>query len=382
MPDFPGFTDLFRVARDEIVASNARLSVDVVDREGTDANALVAAMAAVGEEVTAQLVSVNASLFLDTASGADLDRLVQDRYGMLRKQAAPAFAQIQFTTLAATGSAFSIPSGTEVATADGRKFITVSAVTFPAASTGPIFVTARSVIAGLDQQVKAGTITSILGSIPGRPNDLAVNNALASFGAADKETDAALRARASNFFTNARRGTLSAIEQGALAVPQVRSAKAFEALEGAATPAGMVYLTVADQYTDGLALLTAPVPAYSAQSDAVREAVAASLSEYRAAGVYVEINVAQVVMQPIKLAIVFSSNVDTETVALAVRAAALSYVNQLQPGQAIDVNNLAAQVQAVSGVIATGQEVVVPAGNVVPTPLQVLRTTLNLVTIL
>lgn len=382
MPDFPAFTDLFQVARNEIVASNARLSVDVVNREGTDANAMVAAMAAVGEEVTSQLVKVNAALYLDTAQGADLDRLVLDRYNMVRRQAAPAYVELAFTTLAATPVAFVIPANTTVSTQDGRKFVTVGAVAFPAGSVGPIVSVARSVIAGLDQQVKAGTLTSIVGAIPSKPNDLSVTNPLASFGAADKETDAALRVRASNFYVNARRGTLSAIEQGALAVPQVQTAKAFEALEGEAAPAGQVYLVVADQYTDGLALLTDPTPTYQSQSDAVKVAVYTSLQEYRAAGIYVRVDVAQVVLEPIKLSIVFAANTDTEATALMVRTAVVNYVNQLSPGALLNVAALTARIQSVPGVIATGQEVTVPAGNVQPNPLQVLRTTLSLVSIL
>ena len=86
-------------------------------------------------------------------------------------------------------------------------------------------------LAGLNQQVKAETITSIIDFPSGGPADLVVTNAAATFGAANEETDITLRARARAFWSTARRGTLSAIKQGALAVPGIETASCFELVD-------------------------------------------------------------------------------------------------------------------------------------------------------
>ena len=48
---FPNAKDLFRIGRDEILTRNARLSREAVEREGADANAMVAGGAAMADEV-------------------------------------------------------------------------------------------------------------------------------------------------------------------------------------------------------------------------------------------------------------------------------------------------------------------------------------------
>ena len=80
--DFPTFSDFVRIARDKILSFNGRITRETIERQGSDANILVAAMAACADEVTGQLQRVAASLFLDSARGIDLDRLVADRYGI------------------------------------------------------------------------------------------------------------------------------------------------------------------------------------------------------------------------------------------------------------------------------------------------------------
>ena len=116
MPDLPTWQALFRVGRDEILARSDRLTIEAIEREGSDVNALVAAAAAIGDEVVGQLATGLGGLFLDTAKGEALDRLVFDRYGMTRKAAAPAFGTVLFATTAATAAAFTIPAGTVLGT--------------------------------------------------------------------------------------------------------------------------------------------------------------------------------------------------------------------------------------------------------------------------
>ncbi len=382
MADFPTFEQLFRVARDEIVQSNAKLNAAAVDRAGTDVNALVAAIAAVGDQVVAQLASTSASLFLDSAEGDDLDRLVFDRFAIVRTPASVGQGTVALTTTSPTAAAFAIPVGTVFSTVDGTQYESVAAVTFPVASTGPVNVAVRSLLAGLDQQASVGTITSIVSLISGAPADLSATNAQATFGAGDAEDDASLRERARSFFVTARRGTLAAIEAGALTASGVRSARAYERVEGNARPYGYVTLVVTDQYTDALADLVAPTPTYETQSNAVAASVFASLSEYRPAGTYVEVLVAQVVLQPYTLGLAYQAGFDAPTVEQQVRTALAEYINALAPGETLSEATARNRIQAIPGVSVTNQEIITPAGDVVPTPLQVLRTSASIIKII
>jgi len=379
--DLPRFNDLFRIARDTALVNNSRLSREIVQRQGTDANILMAAAAAVGEEVVGQLQLVEASLFLDSATGTDLDRLVFDRYGLVRKPAAAAFGTVQFSTTALNPGAFTIAAGTNLQTTDGIQYSVTTSITFPASTVGPVTAIVRSLLAGVDQQAKAGTITSIISSISGSPSDLVVTNAAATAGADDEETDTSLRARARAFFTTARRGTKSALEQGALAVPGVTTASAIEVLDTEGAPARVVQLVVSDQFTETLASFSeTPSPTYQAQAQALAISAEAGLDDVRALGIEVKVIVASVVLLPVALRLTFQAGVDVSTVTLRARAAAVNYTNELVPGATWDPAVLSDRLKTVSGLYITGNEVLSPSGAVVPNSVQVIRTGLPIVT--
>jgi uncharacterized phage protein gp47/JayE len=375
--DRPTYSDLFQVARNQLLIANPRLTA--VDREGSDANALVASIAAVGDEVSQQVAYVAAASFLDTAQGTALDRLVFDRYGLVRKPAAAALGTVQFTSAAGAASTFGIPENTLLTTSDGVQFQTTEPVTFPIGSNGPISAPVRSVLAGATQQVRAGTIVAVVSPIGGAPADLAVTNALATSGAADPESDNELRERARRFFTTVQRGTLAAIEQAARSVPGVRYATAFEDVDQFGAQSGYVSLVVTDQYTDTLATLSVVPPAYEAQSQVLAQQVALAVDQARAAGIYVATLVAQVVLQPVTLRLRVKAGYDSAAVALQARAVCVQVVNALPPGAELTVAALESALANVQGLYFVGDEVIVPAATIAPTPLQVLRTNLQLV---
>lgn len=375
--DRPTYADLFSIARNQLLQANPRLTA--VDREGSDANALVASIAAVGDEVAQQVAYVAAASFLDTATGLNLDRLVFDRYGIVRKPAAAALGTVRFTSATGAASTFAIPVQTKLVTADGTQFETTQPATFALGSNGPVTVPVRSVLAGTTQQAGIGEINTLLSPVPGGVADLAVTNALATAGAADPETDAELRERARRFFTTVQRGTLASIEQAARGVPGVRYAAAFEDVDAYGQQTGYVSLAVTDQYTDTLALLGMVPPAYEAQSQQLAERVALAVDQARAAGIYVATIVAQVVLQPVTLLLRVKAGFDTQTVSLEARAACVQVVNALAPGASLTVAALEAALANVNGLYQSSDTVTLPVATVVPTPLQVIRTNLQLV---
>lgn len=379
MADLPSYQELVRVGRDEVLARSARLTAEVLNRDGSDANALNNGMATTADEVVGQLARAQADVFLDTAEGKALDRLVFDRYGMLRKPAAPARGSFTFSTTILNPSTFTSPIGTQFSTPDGRLYVTTAPGTFLSGGTGPVYVAVRSVLVGLDQQLPAGSQINIISTITGAPTDLVAAVPLATAGAADEEGDDSLRDRARAFFTTARRGTLSALIEGAVSTPGVRNASAFEFVDSLGRPAGGAQVVVTDAYTDVLVDQSSNPPTYQAQSQVLALSVAANLNDYRAAGVYVAVKVAQVVLRQIQLGLTFTALVDPDLVALEARAAIVIYVNNLEPGETLTIAGLQAVLVLIPGLIVSGDEIISPPGDIVPEQLQVIRSNLSLV---
>jgi uncharacterized phage protein gp47/JayE len=377
--DRPTYQDLFRIGRTTITAAPSQITTAVVDREGSDANILVATAASIGDEISAQVARVGGSAFLDTATGADLDRLVFDRYGLSRKPASAALGVVRFSLSSAPIANFLIPAGTLLSTADGRQFVTLFDDTFLSTSTF-LDVNVRSVLAGSSQMAAANSITSIISYPPSAPAGLTVTNQLATAGGNNQESDSEYRARARIFYTTLRRGTKAALEQAALAVPGVRTARAFEILNDAGGPGGIVELVISDGYTDALANTGSTIPAYDAQSNALAAAVVETLDDVRACGVFVRCRVAQVILQPVILQLSFIAGANVDTVAGLARAAIVNYVNQLQPGDDFVLADANAVLDSIAGLAYNESAIASPTGNVVAGNYQVLRTNLALVT--
>ena len=379
MSDLPTQNDLFRIGRDEVLARSNALTKAVIERQGTDANALVAAGSAIGDEAIGQLAKIQAGLFQDSAKGKNLDRLLIDRYGLYRKPAAPAFGEVEFSTTAPNPIAFSIARDTRVQTGDGNQFVALVTTPFPALAVGPISVPVRSVLAGATQQAKIGTITTLIDKPTNAPADLVLTNPLATFGADDEERDEDYRLRAQEFYVTARRGTLRAIQAGALAFPGVRRALALEYTDALGRPAKGVSLIVSDAFTAQLVGVTPTPASYEAQSAVVAAQIAASLEDVRAAGILVTVIVAEVVMQGVSLGLSFVAGVDTDTVSLQARGTVAAYINGLIPGASFVPATAINKLRSVPGLVVTGNEILSPTGTVIAQPLQVLRSSLSLV---
>jgi len=382
MPNLPTFQDLFRIARDEVLSRNARVSREAVERDGMDANILIASAGAMADECIGQVADLSSSLFLDSAKDTDLDRLVFDRYGLTRKAAAASLGSVEFSTVLPAPGNFNIPTGVVLQTAGGNQFLTVESTVFAVGTVGPLVVAVRSVLAGASQNVGTGKITSILTAIPLSAPDLKVTNTLATAGGDDAETDASLRDRARRFFSTARRGTLAALEAAALGVPGVRTASAVEVLDALGRPARFVQLIVADAYTEAFVDYSTVPPLYQTQSQYLTTAIVNALVDVRPAGIFVQPIVANVILQPVQLSLAFTAGSDVNTAALLARAAIVNYINGLAPGVPLVVADMSAALRTVTGLSYTGKEIVSPVGDVVTKPLQVIRTSLSLVSAL
>jgi uncharacterized phage protein gp47/JayE len=219
--------ELFEVGLSEIIDLDVddELDESLLRADGSSYNLVLRAGAAMGAEIFWQAVDRFAGTFMDTSRFEALSRWVADRYAIERFGATAAVVSLTFSRTTTTAEV-TINAGTVVTDQAGTiQFLTDIDLVLPiGVASGSVDATSSA--SGKDQQAAAGTLTVISGSKP--QSDLTVTNAQAAAGGNDSETDAEFRSRARGIFVNARRGTLSAIEQGAFNVPQVRNAAVYE----------------------------------------------------------------------------------------------------------------------------------------------------------
>lgn len=373
MPDdLPTREDYFNIAAGEIIARasargrDTRVSRRAVYTEGTDVNILLAATSAMAAEATRHLAFRMAALYLDSAEGEDLDRLVADRFSpsLARKQPSNAVVKVEFSRVGTAGS-FTVPAGTVIAANSGVEFITTTGGGFPAGSNGPVIVDARCQVTGLSGNVSAGEISSVVTPVSGIP-DLAVTNPEAATGGSDTESDEDLRNRARDFFRTARRGTLDAIEFGALQVPGVVTANAIEELSGG-QPNGLVTLYVAD--------------GSGTSNSRLAELVTLELDEYRAAGIAVQVASVTPDLVSISYSLSFSAGVDTGAAISNLKNLTVEVLQQLAPGQLLERSLLFSLARSIPGAVVSDGAVSSPLGDIVPAANKAIRTTFDRVTV-
>jgi hypothetical protein len=375
--DAPTHDDLFRVARDAMLAANPRLTRATIERQGTDYNAITAGMVAVGDEVVAHNTIICASQILDACRGDKLTRYAFDKYNTLRKPASVSLGSVQISspTLALVG--YTIPANLKLSATDGKQYVTTSTFPVTSGTSGPYTVSVKSSLAGKSQQAGVGTITSILDPITNAPAGMRVTNPLATAAADDEEEDEDLRIRARNFYETQRAGTMSALELKAISYPGVRKAAAFETVDVLGRPSKSVELVISDAFTD--VLINTVDASYQVQSQVLADLVYASLSDTRGAGIHVNVYVAQVILLSVLLALNFTADADIEDTALRARAAIVSYVNSLKPGGDFSIDDALTSLKGVPGLVVMGTEILSPVGNVAAANGQVLRTSLAFV---
>jgi uncharacterized phage protein gp47/JayE len=355
MADLPNRSVLFQVGRRYLLASpNTRINPRMVDVPGSDVNLITGLASIMGEAVVAEQAGCMSGLFVETASGPALDRVVYDRYKLTRFPAAPATVTLTLTRPTAAFGAFSWSAGSRVQTVGGTQFATDTDVVFSGAQLTTT-VNATAMIAGVDGNVPAATLTQFTDA----PADttLTCSNVdtgvvgTSTFipggaaGGVEAEEDPDFRARAFGFFPTLRRGVLGAIEYAALQITGVAVAKAIEILPPESS--GYVQLIIADS-----------AGGYSAS---MLRKVRDKLLEYRALGIYVLVTGGIVVNVPVTWKLAYTTGVDQSRVQQDVRAVTVAVAQFLSPGQ-----TLLSGGRAVPGAIINDTSLVTPLGDTLP----------------
>jgi len=368
MPDIPTRLDYYRLGRDYITGRNTKIDPAQVDIDGSNVNIFVGVASVLADKVTRQLAYRTAALLLDGATEEDLDRYVWDRYQLTRKGASAAIGAVRVFRTSTAAGAGTVPSGTVVAAPNGVEYVLTTSATFAGADT-EVTARVRAVQAGKSTQVGKNAITSFRNAGDLFDPTLRINNDKPTAGGEDRELDPVFRDRVRAFWKAARRGTLGAIEFGALTVAGVVSAQASEILNPDGNPGRLVELYIAD--SSGVA------------SDALADIVRAALLEYRAAGIQVQVFTSLPEIVDIELRLKFKANVDTLALTEIIRAGVVSFVNSLPVNGPLFISQLYATLQRYveNGLIVDETTVVAPTGDLIPSVGQTVRTTLTNVTV-
>lgn len=369
----PTRADLFNVGAREILARSAtrppeqRITREAIYTEGTDANILVAAASAMGDEVMRQLVAECSAHFLDSAEGDALDRRIYDQFGddVARKPAARAVVPLVFSRGNPGAPQVTLPIGYRVRTARGTEFELTQVLAIAAGSTVPVTVAARAVQAGTSGNVAPFSITQFVA----QPPDPALNvtNVEPAAGGDDKEGDPSLRRRARGFYRSARRGTLAAITYGAETAPGVARANVIEHLTTLGEPSGLVFVYIADANGQGNTILV--------------QSVRTALLEWRAAGIVCDVVGAIPRFEDIRMRLRFKPGTDTAAAFDEVRFLVVGEVNNLAPGETLPTSLLLSAARRVPGVIVLDDALAEPVGDVVPDGAEIIKTNPELVTL-
>ena len=350
----PSFDELYNAGKAELLLRRPDLFVN----EGDVSDVILNAAAAMADKAIQESVANLRKTFINTAEGDDLTTLVQDHFNIVRQPATYAIGSVTFTRSAGPLASGSIPSGTVVGTdfdVDGNRVevTTDGAVSWAASETGSKNVTVTAQVTGISSNVDASTLTNIISNI--FDSNITVTNSSALAGGNDEESDDELRERARTFSSTLRRGTLAALEYGALTVDTVRTAKADEDVS-----TGIVNLYVADETGTGNTEMVA--------------AVSDEIDNWRCAGVNVNVQAGVLVSQDIDIEITdFRLGFNTAERAQDIIDAVEGALTKLKAGDTLFIDYIVSAVRGVDPDNIVEVSVTTPSGNVIPAANEIIR---------
>jgi len=352
MPVAPSFADL--LAQFESEALEQRPTLQFI--EGDVTVALEHGAGAMADAAIRYAVQALKETFIDGAQGDRLTALVDDHLNIQRQTASPAQATVEFARTSG-GAGGTVPVGFVVGSsfdASGGTvlFVTDADVVFGNADNGPYDVGVTAQTLGRTGNVAAGAIVRVVDA----PFDstLTVTNAVAAAGGNDEEKDDELRVKARSFWTTLRRGTLAALETGALRVASVRIARATED-----PVTGIVTVVVTDSDGNSTAQMI---------SDVVAE-----LENWRAAGSIVTVLGGTALTINVVGSLVVRAGVDASVLGPIAAAAVAGRMSKLRQGETLYIDSIKAAAISVDPDAIEAVVLISPLVDTTPGAAQVIR---------
>lgn len=356
MPVAPSFQDL--TAQYEAEARLARPTLQFL--EGDLSVAHEHGSAAIGDAILRFAVQAFKETFIDGAKGDALTALCDDHLNIQRGAATAAQVVCVFVRDGGSFTGATIPVGFVIgsqfdASGSSVLFTLETAVVFTdSTDLGPHTAVATAQTTGRTTNVGADTITRVVDALPAGIGTVTVTNPATSGGGNDEEGDDELRVRARNFWQTLRRGTLQALEFGALRVDSVRIARASED-----PTSGIVTLVVTDSDGNSTAQMV---------SDA-----AAEIENWRAAGSIVNTIGGTALIVNIFAALIAKDGVDTSVLGPVAAEAVIGRMNKLRHDEKLFIDTIKAAAISVDPDALEALIISNPIADVEPSPGQVIR---------
>jgi len=344
-----------------------RVTAAAVYTTGTNVNSALAGAAAMADEVMRHAAIRYGELFLDSAEGDALERVVTDHVeaNLTRRQPSPAVVPLNIARAYSPqfASPFTLAAGTVVRTEGGIEFKTLSDVNFPASTFGNRAVDAQALLAGTAGNVDYGTIRQFAQA----PTDtgITVNNLDYAAGGSDIESDRDYLARAKLERGARKMGVETSLLAAALAQPGVKSAVVVESLNDEGDPDGLISIYVAD---------------INGRSNSTMVGmVQSALRSVRVCGIIPYVVGSTPTTQSVMYAVSYAPNTDATVAASRLRALTASMINELATGETLQRSMLFAIARTIPGIIVDDNSVYYPSEDVTPTPGSSIKTRSDLI---
>jgi uncharacterized phage protein gp47/JayE len=364
----PSFQDLYDLGKAEAIIKRPRLRVLVGDL----ADMLIAGAAAMADRVIGYVAERFAATYLDGAQGDDLTTLAADHWGIARRAALKATGILIVHRGTPDASVQTIPVGTIFATerdSSGQelRYLSTALVSWAGSEDGQKLVPLEAETAGIDHNVAADAVTRFLSNEPtGGVYTLA---SLAMTGGMEEETDEELRERVRTFPSTLRRGTLGALEYGALQTPGAGVAVA----TAVADDTGFVTVFVADA-SGGSTGLPKMVDPDTPDNGTMTAKVAIELLNWAPAGSLVQVMGGVVQTVDVELLLTVRLGVDVNQLIADVQVAVEARMARLKIGETLYLSNLINAVKAVDPDNIVNVEIESPLTDTAPsTPGSLIR---------
>lgn len=359
--------ELFAIGKAAVAATpGIRINPEVFDIPGSDLNVWGGLFSVIGETISMRGASAMRGAFAELARGPALDRVIYDRSGLLRFGAEEAKVDLVLARpTPANATPGTYETGSIVQTPGGVQFALINDAVFGDFTT-TVEVSAQAIIAGAEGNVPAANLSTGVGVtvFSTQPFDttLTVSNPAAAAGGADAEEDLAFLGRYLSYFPTLSKGTMGAIEYGALQVDGVRVATATEITNPeTGFPAAAVELVIGDINGNATSGMVTTV------SD--------KLLQYRAGGIPVHVLTGVVARESVQWQLAYKTGYNEKLCRERVRAVSVAVAQFLPPGPARGTlyrGALIAAAQQVPGVIVQNSSLLYPLGDVVPSTSQTM----------
>ncbi len=366
----PTFNDLYDLAKAQAILLRPTLGV----RAGDISDMLFGAAAAIGDRIVGWFAERIAATFVDGAIGDDLTLLASDHWSIQRRAATKATGTITFNRADADATAQTMNIGTVVATArDSRgvevQFVTTTAASWAISTNGNRTVNLEAVVAGTDGNLSGINLITRLISAPPAGGTYTIVSSTQPAGGAAEESDQDLRDRVRKYPSTLRRGTLAALEYGAISTSTAGVSKAHANQDNT----GLVNVYVSDA-SGGSSGTTKIVDPDTIDDGTMTAKVAVELLKWAAAGALVQVTGGTVQTVDITVALVVRLGVDATQLISDVQDAIEARVNRLAIGETLYKSDIINAVKSVDPDNIVDVTVTLPATDTAPsTPGHLIR---------